>query len=485
MKKLFLLTLIISQLLYAQNEKLNKIGYEINLKSKNSGCFNTNTQNEHGYITGILLGSREGIGTGVSNKMDWFFLNQLSEYSWAQIKSPDKLIGGGNRSELFNSSYKHSFNDYTINYSFYPLKIKNDSIWVYCKYVIYEKKEQNGLGKYSYDVAFREDFLNFPFNEETKFELWKSLFPLSEVSIKFFFDKESAQNKTEEIPLAANEAKITSLANRSNLGRTNLKLGMELLRMNAQSDKIILQKNDYPLNSINKFVEGEAELKTTVYSGMINLPLKIYNPEKITAFESSKFATRNQTFILSLVPISKEGNDYSFDVLIKKGIGYGSMSYEKRIKIMANNKVKLEIQPTHMTAEDIIDGERFVLNLDEDYNAFVKDYLIISLEANQDYDEDLLNENAQKSREALKSILNTLAVSAQEYCNKKNKGSFSDWSIPNFYNLTGYGTFSSTVEGKNLILFGIGKEKGADGINPVKVRLIVSPISILSVQVVN
>lgn len=485
MKKMFLLVLIISQLMYSQTEKPNKIGYEINLKSKNSGCFNTNTQNEQGYITGVLLGSKEGIGTGVSSTMDWFFLNQLSEYSWAKIKSPDKLVNEEDWGKLFNDSYKYSFNDYTINYSFYPLKVKNDSIWVYCKYVLYERKETNGLGKYTYDVAFREDFLSFPFNVEAKFELWKYLFPLSEMNIKFFFDKESTQNKAEEIPLAASEAKITELTNKSNLGKTNLKLGMELLRMNAQSDKIILQKNDYPLLSINKLVGEKTELKTTAYSGSINLPLKIYNPGKITAFENSKFAALNQSFVITLIPINKEGNDYSFDILIKKGVGHGSLSYEKRIKIVANNKVKLELQPSHMMAEDIVNGERFVLNLDEDYNAFVKDYLIISLDINQDSKENYLKEKIHKSREALKEILITLAVQAQEYCNKKNKGSFSGWSIPNFYNLTNYGTFSYSYKEKNLILIGLGSEIGNDSINPTKIIMVVAPDRIISTSIMN
>lgn len=486
--------------MYSQTEKPNKIGYEINLKSKNSGCFNTNTQNGQGYITGVLFGSKEGIGTGVSSTMDWFFLNQLSEYSWAKIKSPDKLVHEGDWSKLFNDSYKYSFNDYTINYSFYPLKVKNDSIWVYCKYVLYERKETNGLGKYTYDVAFREDFLSFPFNVEAKFGLWKYLFPLSEMSIKFFFDIESAQNKAEEIPLAASEAKITELTNKSNLGKTNLKLGMELLRMNAQSDKIILQKNDYPLLSINKFWGEKTELKTTAYSGSINLPLKIYNPGKITAFENSKFAVRNQSFVITLIPISKEGNDYLFDVLINIGIGHGSMSYEKRIKIEANNKAKLELQPSHMTAEDIVDGERFALNLDEDYNAFVKDYLIISFESEGETSINLnaeiikkMQENAYQSskrsanRDNVVATITAIVADAQKYYweTNKKKNSFMGWKLPDTYKNLEIGTFSVEVYKESVKVTGIGKETGNDSVNPIKVIMIAVPEKISSTSILN
>lgn len=97
---------------------------------------------------------------------------------------------------------------------------------------------------------------------------------------------------------------------------------------------------------------------------------------------------------------------------------------------------------------------------------------------------------SQANREVVISELTNLASLAQKYYKDSvpdsvGTKSFSEWKIPESLDTTENGTYSAQVSTQEAILTGVGKEKGNNGIDRVKVVMIISPDRIISTKIEN
>ena len=105
----------------------------------------------------------------------------------------------------------------------------------------------------------------------------------------------------------------------------------------AYSDKVLdhynnprnvgsLDKSDP--NVANSVSDSNNISPVTFYSGYIDLPFQIYNPEKLISFEKSIMFSNNKTFYSVYVfPINKIKLQYTFDLIISKGDSKYNYSY--------------------------------------------------------------------------------------------------------------------------------------------------------------
>jgi len=96
-----------------------------------------------------------------------------------------------------------------------------------------------------------------------------------------------------------------------------------------------------------------------------------------------------------------------------------------------------------------------------------------------------LKNNAPANRDAVVEDLKNLASIAQQYYHKPTalgggENTFNGWNIPSNIVSTGNGEYSSNVSSESVTLIGIGNEIGKDGLNKVKVTMVVRGDRVIS-----
>ena len=82
------------------------------------------------------------------------------------------------------------------------------------------------------------------------------------------------------------------------------------------------------------------------------------------------------------VPVEKENRGYSFQLMICQGISSNVRYYfMKDISLRSNDRIKIDLKPGHWKFEEAVGEEKLVIDALEDYDKYVNDYLILSLES--------------------------------------------------------------------------------------------------------
>lgn len=97
------------------------------------------------------------------------------------------------------------------------------------------------------------------------------------------------------------------------LSKTNLKLGLELLRIKDNPKEIILRKSEYPIPNLKNDLTALnylSNMNLEIYSGLFSIPLHFSQDKKF--MDSLKFDQKESIYAYGLivVPIKKENNSY-------------------------------------------------------------------------------------------------------------------------------------------------------------------------------
>ena len=396
MKRIIFTFLITAYGLFAQQENRPDLSMFLSLKDRNSSSvtISSNTDSRLGFITGYIESFNDSSSSAASN-LHFGFFNQLPESYWYQKKYPFEELSDTKRAELYKHNLPATFNNLLIHFEMYPGNYKKGDkvIDCYFKYMVYKKIKKINDFKYNYDISFHEKFKTIPVNEEYILDLFKEFLPRQEIKVKFLIGKPELPPiidiaKTEETieanDLIGTAEEVVKIAGESKINFTDLKIGLEYVRTNKKGNEVLLRKLEYPLiRGKNLAVNNKLfPLNTYIYKGKITTAYVIYNKEKENLFKKSKYANYSNNFIIYAIPLSKKGDKYSFKLIIVYWlINGGSRSYQE-IELVPDQKYKLSLINVRNSgsSEEIIDGERFIIDPVEDYNKYVDEYLIISLE---------------------------------------------------------------------------------------------------------
>ncbi len=476
MKKLIIFMVIFSAVLIAQRTETSKFSLKVKYENNKSGGFAASTQNENGFLTSVIYGN-DSLALGVMSHLHVFYLNSFSDNYWSYIK--------GDISQTARNGSEEKATKMII-YSFYPKRTLTDTILVYCKYITYTLKSIKAPDDYNYDVVYSEEFIKVLLNEEVKVSFIQSQFPKSKVSLKIIAGEEDFEKiqVVDKSPYPFEESKIRDLAKKSQISAKEISFGIDLVRTNRNGNQIILKRTDFPLKSfsVNTGSESVGDVKT-LYYGFIEVPFQIYNLEKMELFDQSNKSRNKSFYSVYIIPIAKEKNSYSLELIISQGDNSGNYSYSKKLDLPVGEKINIELQPDNWRYEEVVRGEKLKLNSEEDYNKYVKDYLILSLEEGVINNESKsLSSNretntkakyvetrtqADYERMSLGNELHTLATHAVNFC-YSSKRNIKSWDIPEAYRKNGFIIYRLTDIVNGIEIEAVGRAIGNDKVTPVR-----------------
>ncbi|MBI3123365.1 MAG: LysM peptidoglycan-binding domain-containing protein [Ignavibacteriales bacterium] len=475
MKKILVLLIVVCSTLVAQRTESSSFSLRVKYGNNKWGGFATTTQNESGFLTGVIYGN-DSLSLGVSSQLHASFLNSFSDNYWKQVK--------GEISKTPRTGWEETVTKMIV-YSIYPKRTLTDSLLVYCKYITYTLKSVKAVNDYNYDIVYSEEFLKVLLNEEVKASFIQSQFPKAEVNLKIVQGDENFEltNHVDKSPFPFEEVRLKDYAEKSQLSENGILFGIDLVRTDRNGNKVILKRTDFPLKSflLNTGTESIPEFKT-LYYGFIEVPVQIYNPAKLTLFNNSNKSKKNSFCSVYVIPLVKEKNNYNLELIISRGDNSGNYSYSKKVTLAAGEKINIELQPDNWRYEEVVEGERMQLNSEEDYNKYVKDYLILTLEEGKDSFKDKSQTNnrddtkakfvetrtqADYERSSLSDQLYILAKNAIDYCYSKKKEP-RNWEIPREYMKYGLGIYRIFDTDNGIEIEGVGRAIGNDKISPVK-----------------
>ncbi len=459
---------MVAQQIESSNYTL-KLNYGSN---KRAGSYTT-IQNESGFLTGVIYGN-DSLSLGVSSSFHSSYLNSFSDNYWKQVKGD-------------NSQFPESNEDWKVKkviiYSFYPKRTLSDSLLVYCKYITYTLKSVNSMNNSNYDIEYSEEFIKVLQSEYFTTSFIQSNFSMSPISLRIVEGDQPSEktNLIDKSPFPFEDVRLKDYAKKSQVFQNDLIFGIDLIRTDRSGNKIILKRTDFPLKSfsLNTGSESLPEVKTLFY-GFIEVPFQIYNPDKLNLFNISKKSKKSSFYSVYLIPLSKEKNSYNLEFIISRGDNNGNYSYSKKLNLAIGEKINIELQPDNWRYEEVVEGERMQLNSEEDYNKFVKDYLILTLDEGSKEKSQTNNRNESNKakyvetrskeevdRDYVKSELQYLSKQAVDYCYATNN-SIKNWQIPNEFRKSSYGIYRVFKIADGIEIEGEGKLVGNDKTTPIR-----------------
>ncbi|MCX6168573.1 MAG: hypothetical protein NTX65_04485 [Ignavibacteriales bacterium] len=399
MKKIFVVIILINICVSAQKKDYTKylIGIKIESKSDFGQTAYSREQNESGFITGSFYWGRSGL-FGVSANLNSSFFNSFSEYFWLNAKNRPLKLDEQEYLKLISKDNEFDTADKIVDFSFSPQKAGTDSVLLYCKYNLYKKKSVESPNRFNYEITFDECLVKIKLEKDEELKIWENEFPTLKMNIKCSRNEEKlVTSKRERLLSDVNEdtydpAEVYNLSNfqflakLSELVKTNFSMGMEWIRTNKNGDQILMKRTYSPLKVLSQINTkgGEENFNTSFYSGLVTAPFRIYNPEKLSLLNESQKSREKKVFYSILgAPIKKENNKYTIQLVICQGVADSRMFSLKKIELGVDERIKIELPSVHWTWEENVDGERLLLNADTDYNKYVNDYIILSLESDK------------------------------------------------------------------------------------------------------
>lgn len=213
----------------------------------------------------------------------------------------------------------------------------------------------------------------------------------------------SAQTKPKNVEETVKRlfGKLEEKALSNGVNKPKLKLGIEFIRTEKSTQRILIKKSEYPLTDMKTTLFDPKNFKLSFYEGKISIPLEFYsNDKKDLALKSKKIQNAKITIELMVVPINKIGSKYVF--FARTGESYenfdhfshdgkksssnyiGMMVSKNEIALNLGESIKLDINTFSFEewyVEDNIEGQKVRFESKKDYFDCFDDYLILTLES--------------------------------------------------------------------------------------------------------
>jgi hypothetical protein len=371
--------ILLSISIKAGSEEKSKIF--LRLEMINGDMTYTTRQSEDGILTGVIYCQDKDSSMGVSSHLNDYFLKYFAHYNYLH-ENPNVVSDKKESMKYYENSAPLLF-DRTIQFSIYPMKLKNnpDSLEIYCKYIFYKKVDKMDALNFRVDISYKESFTKVRINKEEPFHLWDEVFP--KMSILALFGYENEKSKYAIGVLNFDEHKChfygkefqQTVAN-SKLTNQNFNIGLEYIRSEKKNETILERKVGYPLTAYKKvFIKNsEEDLRISVYNGQISIPY--YDPSA----ESDSSAVKNYEnaiYTMIVVPESKEGDYYKFNTFFYYGFENRGTGSKKEIKIKIGEKIKIDLLGPNIFPGDLL---RSGIKDRNELHKYIEESLIFSLE---------------------------------------------------------------------------------------------------------
>ncbi|HEX2983433.1 MAG TPA: hypothetical protein VHO28_07810 [Ignavibacteriales bacterium] len=390
MKKLTALFIFFTICSFAQSDS-PKIISIITIMRNNNYTEAWGETNESGFISGVLYSDYKRQFIGNEHKPNNLFLESFSEFYSDKKNFLDKKMTEEGSEKFYdnrsNSNISFGNADKILQYSFYPeiINDKDSSLLLYCKYILYERKEQIAVNKFNYETTYYEKFYRVKINTDISLDFLKEIFPEAEyISATFQIDKNI--NNYSSLDVSAYSMNINDIKESVKMPPqdSSLRIAAEYIRSDKKGEKILTTK-DFYCDSKKRFVYSGLNLTAgfplNIYEGTAEAPFEIYAPQKKELFAKSK-EFKNTLVIcwLMFIPVNKENGLYTFDVAISRGILHGTQSYLKRIGLRIGEQIRIKLDDmSGLYREEIVDDQTLDWDIKKDYSDYVNEYLIIGL----------------------------------------------------------------------------------------------------------
>lgn len=192
---------------------------------------------------------------------------------------------------------------------------------------------------------------------------WRDIFKIDERAKEMEVELDGEQTLEEEAWNVYKTLENQVIKNR--LGKTNLKFGLEILRVDENHEEIKLRKSQYPLPEINEtLIESNLITKTNIdmYAGLFAIPILSLNLEK--DFLASLNENQKESEVLYgliVIPLKEGKNIYTFRVTLVaylKLLGNIVLPYggSMDLTMHVGEKMKILIDPTKFNRSINIDN---------------------------------------------------------------------------------------------------------------------------------
>jgi len=407
MKKIFSyfsFWLVIQVILYAQTENL-LLDTKITIAEKGSSqTFILNcTKDLHEKIEGYLYLSFYGnslggeiIPGGFSFLNDKIFGDPIPFFAdkWVKNKFPMEdiapLTNGTNVGKI-------------LSFQIVPKQISesSDSMYLFLKYCICDsaKRSPDDLN-FDYRIKLFYKFVAVPFNRTISFDFINAHFKDQQIS--FLFKK---TQKAEVLSaLKNNDIIFNELMNSVDASRIvdkDFDLGIEFVQkdINTSNDPfdaeyfLKIRQDMLGETKIEKSFQWNKEKKGSVpvYFVHLNFPFKLYNQEKAKSYNSytTKAEIFKSDYDIILVPISFNKDTLLADMFII----YSKLKIneidrwtpiKKRLKLVPNLPVGIELPKENWSVNSTINGERYDIYGYSDFERYVSEHLIVHFNKTKD-----------------------------------------------------------------------------------------------------
>jgi hypothetical protein len=191
---------------------------------------------------------------------------------------------------------------------------------------------------------------------------WKDIFREDEMTKKLLKDmKETFKNSSSDLDSLKDSMqkliykRFEIEAVRNKVDKTNLKFGLEILRVNDKKEEILLRKYQFPLPDIkDDLVKMNyiKEININAYAGLFSIPIQTLNQSKeFLATLNDNQKESSVLYGIIAVPLKKEGSIYTISITLVTDIKiFGEIAHSCHVgiktKIPVGEKVKIAIGTT-------------------------------------------------------------------------------------------------------------------------------------------
>jgi len=138
----------------------------------------------------------------------------------------------------------------------------------------------------------------------------------------------------------------------NNLGKVQLKIGLEHLRIHENNEKILIRKSEFPIPDIKKYLVSQDMIRPVginMFAGLFEIPISTLKiPKVLFASLDEKDQESNYTIGLIVSPIDNKDNTYTFRLSFVTAIKicgkYSSVWFRgQNIDMEIGEKIKIEI----------------------------------------------------------------------------------------------------------------------------------------------
>lgn len=275
----------------------------------------------------------------------------------------------------------------------------DDSITLFIKYSVYnlQEKERQVEWNLNFDIKLFYKKIKVPFGRELSFSFINEHFE----DYHFLFWLERENNFYQNFNLQDGgkffEGIEKTIEESVVKDKFNIALSAEFVQLQISGKMwgdfysgLELRNKQVSLLPAKLFKDEQSmlnlQLPLPVYTARLNFPFKIYNDKKGKEYSAYKTVSKilNSVCNIVIVPISLNDDSLTADLFIDYSkLNTGNIPrwtpVKKRITIHRGSGIKIDLPKENWTANFVRDGERYDIYGYSDFEKFINEYLIITL----------------------------------------------------------------------------------------------------------